>query len=581
VKCDETRPHCHVCLKAYRHCKWKKPAPKQKRVILPQTFSELGRIQPSETLLFIDSREVYYFRAYQEEVSSELAGVLKSPAWGYTLLQACYHEPFILRAVVAIGALNKSIKTSHLASVGPLASREPNLQIAKSHRAFAIASYDQAIRGMQQIVPAPEDFPAIRKALLASLLIFCMEMFLGSPNVAWCQVQAGYNLLQQWIARSSQESTGISSPDSAAIEDDIFLEVGRLELQHVIKWSVKELPRHSTRRLEGSGTIKVMSSRFSYIGEAKAFQELLLRRTHHLIGETYARIICANRELRQLFTADGPGELVDPCTLPRMLLEERDSYLNDIRQWLCSFAPLLKNLIASSDPLTSSGAALLQLQMLDAEIVLAGAFFTNECDYDQFLPSFSEILSLSSIVASRTNQLSAASPPTFYFIDSFERALSNVAQFCRDKTIRHDALSVLRSITHRDPTSYCARMVTRTSYLVGLEEEGRLPDSTIPESARWRIIYLLHHYKDAQLHLTVICARRIGYPLGLEYPAQREWRRRKFTEAEASSMVVTPWKGEMHYVPWPPKEVLPKPFCVAWKEVHAELTGSTERLRIA
>jgi len=123
--------------------------------------------------------------------------------------------------------------------------------------------------------------------------------------------------------------------------------------------------------------------------------------------------------------------------------------------------------------------------------------------------------------------------------------------------------------------------VTRSSYLVNLEEEGRILDGTIPESAHWRLIYLLHHYKDAQLHLTVICARRIGYPLGLEYPAQREWRRRTFTEEEASSMVVTPWKEEMHFVPWPPKEVLPKPFCVAWKEVHAELTGSTERLRIA
>jgi hypothetical protein len=144
---------------------------------------------------------------------------------------------------------------------------------------------------------------------------------------------------------------------------------------------------------------------------------------------------------------------------------------------------------------------------------------SNQCDYDQFLPSFSEIVSLSAIVASRNNQLSADSPPPFYFIDSFERPLSNVAQFCRNKTIRQDVLSILRSITHRDSTSYCARMVTRTSYLVG-PEEGRLPDGTIPESARWRPIYLLHHYKDAQLHLTVIRARRLG--LGLEYPEQRE-----------------------------------------------------------
>jgi hypothetical protein len=45
------------------------------------------------------------------------------------------------------------------------------------------------------------------------------------------------------MAKKSLASTGISSPDSRAIKDDIFLGIARLDLQHVIRLDMKELPQ--------------------------------------------------------------------------------------------------------------------------------------------------------------------------------------------------------------------------------------------------------------------------------------------------------------------------------------------------
>lgn len=82
-------------------------------------------------------------------------------------------------------------------------------------------------------------------------------------------------------------------------------------------------------------------------------------------------------------------------------------------------------------------------------------------------------------------------------------------------------------------------------------------------------------------------ARRTGFKIGKEYPAQREWKRRTFTQAEADNMLeVGEWREDMHWWPeWPDNDRtgLPKPGCVAWREVLNELLGRTgeKRSRIA
>lgn len=149
-------------------------------------------VNPTKVLHFTDPREACYFRAYQEGAATELSGILRSSAWSYTLLQSCYHKPFVLRAVVA---LKKSIKTKYLAHGGP-----KTMQVARQHRDFALASYDKAIAGMKQT-------KLLRNTLLTCRLTHCIELFLQSPNTAFCQSQTSYALLQKWLAESSLHAT--------------------------------------------------------------------------------------------------------------------------------------------------------------------------------------------------------------------------------------------------------------------------------------------------------------------------------------------------------------------------------------
>ncbi|KAH7342600.1 hypothetical protein BKA65DRAFT_294745 [Rhexocercosporidium sp. MPI-PUGE-AT-0058] len=581
VKCDERVPVCTLCSRIQRPCVWKRTQPNSRRPLLPQDTVQLRQVKPSETLRFVNQDEALYFRAYQDEACLELSRYNKSSAWSYTLLQACYHKPFVLRAVVAIGAFNKSVKQGYFAVTGPLSERKTSMEIANRHQTFALASYHRAIVGMQQIVPVPQDPSSLRNALLACLVIYCIELLLKSPTTALNQGQNGYLLLQQWSGGKDTPNAGLSSPNSSIVDDEIFHEYGRIELYHAIRWGVKDLTRHMKRKEEGAVTVKHMPTRFSFLEEARRYQQLLMRRTFHLMDESYARNIMLKQDLRHPYTADSPGELMDPCYIPTDLLPERESYLKDVRRWMKAFDLVLARCLKSEDPLAQSEAALLQIQALDAEMSLAGAFFTKQCDYDQFLPSFTQIVSLSRHVNQSNLKLWTTKSPVFNFPDSIEKPLYDTACFCRDKFIREEALAILRTTAHRDPTRQQARLATRATFIVDLEEANRLPDGTIPEDGRWRIIWILHHYQEPKNDMTIVCCRKIGYPLGEQYPAQREWKRMTFTEDEAERMNMPPWTEEIHFSSWAPKRNFSKPACISWREVHDELLGRTDRSRIS
>ncbi|TVY20324.1 hypothetical protein LARI1_G002100 [Lachnellula arida] len=607
VKCDETKPNCRSCRKSSRSCHWnpetKPAAPKPQRAIRPQTAlhpqgasNQLSRVRPSEALQFIDQSEAYYFYKFQQDTSRELSGFRKSTAWTQTMLQSCHSEPFVLRSLVAIGALDKSIKMSHAASVEPQLHDNRQL-VANQHRQFALATYDKAIIGMRRMTPDLDQPAFLRKTLIACLLVNCIESYLQDPNTACLHAQAGYDLLHRWVEKYPHKVTGLGSPNSSIIEDDIYSEFARQDLstalrlmtiadskpaprpgpqmqRHGTMWGIeKQLERHQFRRREGTPAVQNMPASFSSIDEARNYLELILRRTFHLVGETFTRIVSVKSESGHAYTADSPGELIDPCHVPEMLLEDRDGYIQDIRRWCKAFDPILDSSLASVDTKISMGAALLRIHALGAEISLAGTYFTQECSFDEYFPDFSEIVELSRFVVQTSTENSPKLEPVFNLDIGIEKGLYSTSLYCRDKTIRHEALHILRSQAYRDATYNICRMVARASFIVDLEEKGRQEDGRIPEDARYRRIWLLNHHFEESRNLTIMCARRVGYPLGEAYPAKREWRLRTWTQAELESIAISTNPeyplGQDELKPWP--STLRKPGCVKWAEIHSEL----------
>ncbi|KAH8594028.1 hypothetical protein B0O99DRAFT_688053 [Bisporella sp. PMI_857] len=570
VKCDENHPICHACVKSRRRCEWKAPKDqlKKTRQILPQNGLPLNNVRPTQILPFIDQREAYYFWAYQDEAAVELAGAVKSSPWTYTMLQAARAEPFVLRSLVAIGALNKCLKVGHAAKTGPSALRLTNQELSDQHRKFALAAYDRAIVGMKNITLEQQStISPLRKALLACLLVWTIEFFLRSPNNAYYQWQSGYKLLRNLYNYEKSESiSGISSPDPNTVDEEIFHEFSRLDWRGAILWGERKNACHHYRRLDGQIAIRDMPVRFSDLNEARVYHELLMRRTYNLIGEAFAAIMATKEDERHLMIVDSPGELLDPCHIPTSLLTYRDAYLDDLKRWNKAFQHIFPRSAASKDMALSLGAMMLRCHSLSAEIALAGAFFTEECMFDRSLPEMKEIVDLAGRIEQKRLLHNPDGLPVLNFELDSELPLHDVAIFCREKEVRYEALSLLRSQACLDTSGHRSRVYTRASYLVSLEEKERDKDGYIPEKARYRRVWVLNHYADVERHLTLLYVRRLGYPIGKGYPAKREYTWRTFSYSEAESMIFNDIPGQQL---WPVSII--KPMALRWKEIHKEL----------
>jgi hypothetical protein len=413
---------------------------------------------------------------------------------------------------------------------------------------------------------------------MACILVHCLEIYLGSPNTGFTQSHAGYNLLLQWKVNNNRPDAGISSPDPTVIEDELFHEISRLDTQNALMVGQHGLERHAERRLEASEAVRDMPLKFGSLDEARAYQELIVRRSTHLLGETYARIMAAKLEYAHPQTADTPGELVDPCYLPTTLLGERDAYMKDIRRWCQAFQPIFGALVTSPDPKTAVGTSMLMIQALHSEISLAGAFFCEECSFDAFLPHFREIVSLSRLVSQRNEDIFSRDLPSFQLSPGTAWCLYELVTICRDADLRQEALSILRYQAEHDATRYKARLVIHAMYVVGLEEQGRREDGSLPESARYRRLGMMYSFEDESSSITFLCPRQLGYPLGKAYPAKREWKKRTVSAIETANMTLGDTVDLPITQPWP--AAVPKPNFLKWQEVHRELLELTDETRV-
>jgi hypothetical protein len=553
------------------------------REIHPRNRLRINQIQTASLLPFLDEREAYYFGVYQNEAAVELAGSFQSSPWTRTMLQTAHTEPFILRSLVAIGALNKSLKLSYLASNCAFPLRETNQELSVRHREAALAAYDKAIVGMRNICIRNDAQTIIRKSLIASILISTIEMFLESPIVAHTQSEVGYAILRQLEAGKAASKSGIGTPDPSLVEDEIYHEFSRLDLLGAQRWSDHSPAKHGLRRQDGNETIKNMPTVFGSLGEAQVYQVLLSRRAWHLIGETYGSIIDIKEDERHPIYGDSPGELVDPCYIPTNLIASKEACINDLHRWTAAFKPILPRLLASKDLQTCISAAQAESKILHAEIELVAAYTVMECDLDHYLPTFREMVSLSELAAKKTNSLHAKGVPIFDTEFLYFTPLEAVAMYCRDRDLRFRALDILKEMATRDTTKQVQRAWTRVSYVVALEEaSSKEHGGGLPEEARWRRVWVLHHYGDAERHMTVVCVRRTGYPLGKRYPARREFRWRLFLagEMEEKRTIVEPGperEWNLGRTEWYEMRI-EKPPALVWGDVWEEMLRIRPRI---
>jgi Fungal specific transcription factor domain len=160
--------------------------------------------------------EARYFDIFSERTAHELSGFFDSTFWSRLVLQESHNVAAIRHAVIALGALNKSLESAP----GPDLKVNVIQSIDKKHHEHAVSQHLKAIQALNYYISSSEA-PQLRNALIACLLFVCFETFQGSYASSVQQTYGGLKILRSyyvgkpgsrpWIPRKS-----ITAPPKSA-----------------------------------------------------------------------------------------------------------------------------------------------------------------------------------------------------------------------------------------------------------------------------------------------------------------------------------------------------------------------------
>ncbi|KUJ06629.1 uncharacterized protein LY89DRAFT_768864 [Mollisia scopiformis] len=526
LKCDEAKPACRYCLDASKECpgysKTLVPPSSTRALALKKSTSDIVSYQPSSSLPFENNTEALYFKVFREETAVELSGVFASSFWNQVLLQEAHHRPFVRQALVAIAALNKSVKTSQLAKLHPGSKATSHKQ-----REYALSLYGKSLRGMQ-LIPQSES-RHVRELVIAILLVFVFETIHQQPDIAFSHALIGDRLMCHFVETTPHpvpQNDGISSPATHIIESELLMTFCRFDTQMITFVDVRSQYVHNMGKRLSRSTVKEMPASFGSLREATLYWEVVMRRTGHFIHSTSA--INGSAVFAREFSHSFPGKTLEinaqtsiygsPYIVPDSLRLEQLRFVSDIDRWTAAFDPLSQRLQQNPEDIqTTTAITILRLYSLTLKIIVIGTTFTEETKYDQFLPQFREMVSLSRIISRNLLEITHQQP-AYHFHLSIVPPLFTLLLRCRDKTLRREAVDILRTSRYDGP--WDRFMIAAVGkWIMEVEEEGER-DGVIPEESRVRLSRMSMSMEGRGV--VIQCVRRgrddqLGGELGLEW----------------------------------------------------------------
>jgi hypothetical protein len=437
------------------------------------------------------------------------------------MLQGCHHEPFIRYAVVAIGALHKSLRT--LSSTG----REPSMNdtdpMAKLHREFAYLTYGKALKKMQQAIDSGADHGP-RLALITCLLIVSFESHIGNRYKAVTHAKYGLQLLQQWtsqckqISAQEEKSTAVS-PKSNDVEDEIVEAFRNLDIQITTMKDDRKAEEHKQSMDQDLSIVKQMPNCFESLDLARKYWTIVMRRSCHFLATTWSQT--RPELLTREFETKIPGSVLvqvgynihtTSFEVNDVVKTEQTRYAVEVSQWLQTFEPIFSQIRRTSNKGSREIviASILQIHALAQKIVLAGVVFTQEILYDKYIPEFREIIRLSTDVAAACH----SNKDTDFWAGSFLLDLGLVVPLfmlllrCRDPGLRRQAIEILEN-WHLECWWDPLLILPLCQFIMEVEEESMV-DGFIPEEAR--AILTAKRHCTPERGMLVQCVQRTGGP---------------------------------------------------------------------
>lgn len=512
IKCDETRPQCMRCIKALLHCNYnpsyqvanvaKAPSNVQRRdrVLLPRQngFSSLTTVRPTSTLPDETDMENQYLKYFEKETTAGFQSAWDWSVWNRLMLQGCHHKKFIRDAVVAIGALHKSLRTSSVAET----DADSAADLAKLQRQFAYQTYGRALKRIQHAI---DNGSGPRDALIACLLIVCFESHSGDRYKAAVHAHYGLRIYHQ-LPQSERPSK---------VEDDIADAFRNLDITISTVHDGRTIEVHERLLNEAVLLAASMPLAFVNLDEAKRYWHIVMQRCCHFILTSWRHTDPAS--LIRPFTSPIPEGITTTVgtnihtasfKVNAELRVEQSAFYDEMCRWMRAFEPVFNRTRRSgkSTPRDYVTATMLQIQALNAKITLAGILYINEMGYDAHYTDFASIIRLSQDVVKIRN----AGSPTSYFSGHFVLDLGIVLPIftlllkCRDRVLRYQGIEILKQ-WHVEGWWDPLLIIAMCTCVIDIEEEGMV-NGSIPEEARATLTGKCH--RPPETRMMVQCVQR-------------------------------------------------------------------------
>ncbi|KAI1747013.1 hypothetical protein F4782DRAFT_522753 [Xylaria castorea] len=437
VKCDEAVPACLRCTSTGRTC---------------DGYAHINTPTETVTVLAGPSFEIQVcprskrsFAFFVQRTCSQLAGFFGSHFWERLVLQAAHHEPAIRHAIIAIGSRHELAvqQTANIDAVG----------------VFALGQYNLAIKHL--LDPSfTNGKRSVDIYLVSSILFACFENMQGNNALAITHIQSGVKLLRE---TAYDQHTG-------ALHHQQF---------------------GSTSRINSYTSLETYAKIFAFLDSQASrmvgdYQRPLVASSHLLASQIYGDAPISFSSINEakstfefgacLFSGNLDAKLSgDAVQFPHNPTEDKRSHLANLmaKFWL-GVQELMQSKRAHLTRKEELAAAILQLNVLvtwiSFEIELRHPH--SPATWDDFMDQVLEMILLGEKIVSYIND-SGDNTVSFGWESGYIIPVYAVATNCRDPTIRHRAIAILRSV-HRQEGLWNSLLVAKAAERVMEIEETEL-----------------------------------------------------------------------------------------------------------
>ena len=388
--------------------------------------------------------------------------------WKVTALQESQTSICVRHAIVALGALGKSVYTSNLDHHHMDTSQGP-------HREFALQQYQKAIRGLRESITGLNHEVEPRTTLISCLVLACFDIFIGNVGFAIQHIRYARDILCS--SNPSGTPHCAASPDNPTDHlTNLFL---RLDMQALL--SIGTDSDRTYINLAATTPEIYVPEQFSNLDEAKDFRSPMMWEVFYFLYRTY-------------FYNVVPREAI-----PEDVVQQRDYLIERINTFHARVDSLLQEAQPDHSIHPLRRPAAVKMYTTAGLIRLRASLNAPETDCDPLLPHFEFLLSFMRdtikyeasmtsgrfILSSLLNQLTQDSGgETFTFEGRTIVQLFLIATKCRHPALRREAIALLLS-SHRRESMFDSLLAGQVAaWMMDLEEEGMAEFGHIPEHAR-------------------------------------------------------------------------------------------------